>query len=236
MVGEQDNKAALGPLLDTTFPAKMAMRLIVFYFIVVFGLFLFFVFVGFLATISEGFYLSVINNIELIEKAGVFASAAVYFVCGIFFAIWTYRTHHNFKSYQVKAYQEHSSSLAGWSYFIPFVNFYLPYKMVKENWDNFQLIISQLGGGASKANALILPWWLLFVFSGLIERVGGRVLKESSDEAGTAFFIIVLGMRLVAGILAIMMIRRFMKAEKEAIALSTATAASEASYESLITA
>lgn len=231
----ETNERALGQMKDTTVPAKWAIRLILLYFaLYIVGYGMFFV-AGLSINAFPDFYYAVMQNIEEIERAMLVLNFIIYLACGICFAIWTYRTHFNFKAFNERVFQENESSTAGWSYFIPFVNFYLPYKVVKENWDNFQYLLGKATGHVAQSSPYILPWWLFFITASIIERVGNRVFDKSDDNTLLMFVAVVLAIRLVAGILAIIMIRNFMRLEERVIEVSTMPVQAQISYDSLIT-
>ncbi len=219
---------------DTSLPAKWAMGLIGVYFVIYLLGYGVFFYIGTLAYSDTDLYFRLMNKSDAIERVILVSSFVCYFSCGIFFAIWTYRTHANFKAFSERVFQDYESSTAAICYFIPLVNLYLPYKIVTENWDNFQHIITRTTGIKGKDNPFILPWWLFFILASLIERIGSRFMDNANDMDLLVFALIVLSIRLVAGILAVIMIKRFMQTERQVVELMSAPKEGSTAYESLI--
>lgn len=223
------------PFLDTIKPAKWAKALIVGYFLNLVLLWATFFMAGTLYNSFPDLYWLIMSNASTLERGADIMALLITITCGICFALWSYRTHANFKNghFGQAIYQENQSSLAGWGYFIPFINLYLPWKIVTENWDNFQLVITRINGGISQTNNLIMPWWVMFVASGIIERISNKLLNLHDPQAVLMMFLLIMGLRLAAGILAIIMINRFMRTEQEALTLTTSPSQSTV-YNSLI--
>lgn len=230
----ENKERALGAMKNTTTMAQWAIRLIIAYFVLyLVGYGIFFA-AGLSINANPDFYSAVMDNSSKIERTMQVLSFAIYFSCGICFAVWTYRTHLNFKAFNERVFQENESSTAGWSYFIPFVNFYLPYKIVKENWDNFQILLNKATGQVAQNSPYILPWWLFFITASIVERVGTRIFEKQEDMSLLIFVLVVLLIRLVAGVLAIIMLCKFIKLEARVVEASSVPAATNLSYDSLI--
>lgn len=60
-----------------------------------------------------------------------------------------------------------------WSFFVPFVNFIVPFKALKQVRTNFQV----LGHGAYRL------WWLTFLGSGFLTAAGNRVWRQATSFA-----------------------------------------------------
>lgn len=226
---------ALIAMKNTTGPAKVAMRLIYLYFAIIFAMYGLFFGLGIYYQFNPDFYFNFMSNADDIERGFTIASRLAYIACGIFFAIWTYRTHANFKVFGHRTYQNQSSAMAGWAYFIPFINFYLPYQIVTENWENFQMIIAKTTGNMGKDNALILPWWIFFILAILIDSLGRMMLNEiGNDMTALAFAGVVIFIRLIAGIFAVLMIKSFIKMEQQVVELVFGQQENLTAYDSLI--
>jgi hypothetical protein len=126
----------------------------------------------------------------------------------IMFLLWMARVYKNLYAFQIKTFNTPGWVIAG--FFIPILNFFAPYKNMKEIWTK------SVGDGGSK---LILCWWL----STLIAGIAGRILEKIDYDALTpeqlsqAFIAIIFSFTIaVTGlILATFLVRRITEAQEE---------------------
>lgn len=92
-------------------------------------------------------------------------SALVFYIATILcFLMWTYRTAENAKQIY-GATSTYSPALSAGSYFIPILNFVMPYKALRQAADNTFLHTCR------KAPLFMLPWWLCWVAGNILSRI-----------------------------------------------------------------
>jgi len=97
----------------------------------------------------------------------------------ILFLNWFRRAYANLHRIGIK-HVEYSDSMAIWSFVIPVVNLFRPYKIAKEIAVETRNKISELKNdySASHNNTIIGVWWGLFIISGIIGRIALKTLVK----------------------------------------------------------
>jgi uncharacterized protein DUF4328 len=103
----------------------------------------------------------------------------------VFFLVWLYRAHGNVKAFNPWSRLQYSSTLAVGSFFIPFANLVVPYRAVKEVWQN---------SGPPDERQLAEPsppasfplWWLFWILANVAHNVSFRLSLEESAPHDTA--------------------------------------------------
>ena len=103
-----------------------------------------------------------------VREAGVgVATLVVYLITAIGFLMWFHRVHRNLPALGAEKLQ-YSPGWAVGSFFVPFLNLFRPYEIMKEVWDN------------SKSSASDHPrgrlgwWWAMWLISNLLGQAAGR--------------------------------------------------------------
>ena len=111
-------------------------------------------------------------------------------------------------------------AIAVW--FLPFVNFIVPYRVVADAWRKLATVGSERGTG------LVLVWWLLWISGAITNRLIGAVAAPD-DAAGLriTFLVIIAAAigQLIAGVLLIAIIR---EVERRSVARAAANPGSAA--------
>ena len=128
-----------------------------------------------------------INPFVLIEGLVALAQFAVYIATVVLFLVWLHRAYKNLRAFGVRT--EQSSGWAVGSWFIPILNLFRPYQIVKELWIKSDLGVdftsgfAQPGPGA-RGTSLVGLWWAAWIVASLVDRIYFRLMMqaETPDE------------------------------------------------------
>ncbi len=112
---------------------------------------------------------------------GLLQSVA-YIMSIIFFLNWFRRAYGNLHRLGID-YLNYKQSMAVWSFFIPFINLYRPYKIMKEIWIETQEQIEKLAPEfhINKSTLLVGIWWTLFLISNYVGQFAFRsIFREDT--------------------------------------------------------
>jgi hypothetical protein len=143
----------------------------------------------------------------------------VSFCSGIAFIGWFYRAYSNIsRSGNFKT--SFNPSWAAWSFIIPVVNFYSPYRITLEIWNKYDLMIRGAGGDPVNRNKNpITLWWFFWILTVLmsISYLVLLILPSTKDKnlQLSVFSILSEIMDIPAAMCAIIMIRMIHHREKE---------------------
>lgn len=160
---------------------------------------------------------------DLRQLAFSFLSLIVYVTLAVVFLLWVHRAYRNLRALgNPERLLNHSPGWAVGSFFIPFVNLYLPYKIVREIWDlsdpnvrtQDDLMFSQPGG-----SPLLVVWWLSWIAIGV---VGSIIFRLALGAKGldtllwvTKGFIFVRALNIVAAVPALLVVRQIDRRQEE---------------------
>ena len=134
-----------------------------------------------LLKIQEGFYVSEheLTNNDLREGIIGITTVVLYITSVVLFIRWFRRAYYNLNSRTDTKYDE------GWaagSWFVPIINLFRPYQIMKEIDDeSCNLIEKHSQKPISKSTALIGFWWAMWIIGGVL----GRYIFKSSLNAET---------------------------------------------------
>lgn len=96
-------------------------------------------------------------------------------ISGIFFINWFRRAYNNLYLLKVPRLS-YSESSAGWSWFVPFLNFVRPYQIMKETWESTDDILNRYTNYQHnfKINTVNM-WWGLWIIQGILGYIGSRM-------------------------------------------------------------
>lgn len=151
------------------------------------------------AIISDLLQYSLINSIEgyTIEEAelndlrqqiiGVLTFIS-YVLCYIFFILWFRRAYFNL--HQVVRNLEYSEGWAAGAWFVPILNFFKPYKIMRELYVETENYIHRIKSDYKmKLNVTFVGiWWALWIVATILDRIGMRMnlRAETLDELNNA--------------------------------------------------
>jgi hypothetical protein len=178
-----------------------------------------------LLKVQEGFYVSDFELTFNDLREGVIAiiNVILYVLSVIFFIRWFRRAYYNLRSRTETKYDE------GWaagSWFVPILNLFRPYQIMKEIDDETGVLITRYSQNPSPSNgALIGFWWAMWILAGMIGRYVFKTgLKAETLEdflVSTQADLIGLLFDLPLCILAIYVIRGISKKEERLLQLET---------------
>lgn len=146
----------------------------------------------------------------------VLLRAPIYISTVVMFLVWIYRAHSNL-TYLKSEYLEFTPGWAvGW-WFVPFLNLFKPYQVVREIWsesDPDEINVSNeptfLSASLHQAPSYMLAWWLFWIISNISSNVVSRAFDVEDPNSLQLFgiaFIVNGVLSLIAAILAIMVVR-----------------------------
>ena len=148
-----------------------------------------------IAIISDLMQYSMLNSLEgfTIEEAELndlrqsiigIIMFSVYVCCYVLFILWFRRAYYNL--HQVVKHLEHSEGWAAGAWFVPILNFFRPYQIMRELYVESEKYISKIKPDyTKKLNVTFVGlWWTLWIIASFLERIGMRLnLKaETLDE------------------------------------------------------
>ena len=142
---------------------------------------------------------------------GVFIATAVTFIN------WFRRAYHNLG--QLEENLAYLQKDTGISWFIPILNLYKPYKIMKDLYTKTQSVLEENGSASSSLSSLntVKSWWILWVLISILGSISFR-LSSNSDTIDvllmvTAIDMIVNIISIPTAILAIQVIRNYQQTE-----------------------
>lgn len=132
----------------------------------------------------EGFSMEEAELNDLRQSIIGITMFSVYVCCYVLFILWFRRAYYNL--HQVVKHLEHSEGWAAGAWFVPFINFFRPYQIMRELYVESEKYISKINPDyTKKLNVTFVGlWWTLWIIASFLERIGMRLnLKaETLDE------------------------------------------------------
>ena len=120
-----------------------------------------------------------------------------YLIAGILFLVWIYRANRNLRALKIRN-PKYSPGWAVALFFVPFVNLYFPFDIVRTLWkesnpdigisDKFFMQDSSVRKQYSSESPLIGLWWGCWIVSGFTSRISSR-LSSDIDQLITATWV-----------------------------------------------
>lgn len=115
---------------------------------------------------------------ELLYILLILLHALIFAATGVAFLMWIHRAYRNLPALGAMG----MDTTPGWAvgyFFIPIVNFFMPYRTVKEIWHKSAPVnegVGEFGSSASaNAPAIIGCWWLLWIACNIVTQVHSRM-------------------------------------------------------------
>jgi hypothetical protein len=154
---------------------------------------------------------------DLTRGISIFISALLYELallgCVIAVPLWAHRAYRNLPALGASGLR-YSPRWAAGSWFVPVVNFFLPCLVVGEAWrasDPSERESTRESRAQQPFPGLVLAWWLLFIFAGLVSNVTGRLVNGAQTLGQTVVvdWVLVASnlLDILAAILAIVVIQ-----------------------------
>ncbi|HBD9376212.1 TPA: DUF4328 domain-containing protein [Legionella pneumophila] len=96
----------------------------------------------------------------------------IFILCAVSFSLWIYRTNKNLSSLRITGL-EFTPALSVWSFYIPLLCLYWPFKAVAEIWKASQPDATNTGESwKNLSTPLIIPiWWISFIGAGILSHI-----------------------------------------------------------------
>lgn len=138
---------------------------------------------------------------------------AVIIICAVFFIYWFRRAYNNL-SLSLRANTLYSDGWAAGCWFVPFINLYRPYEIMKEIWVKTQESIPNLLN--IKSSAIIGFWWVCWLVSNILANISTRFYPKETitDYINSSYLQLVSDViELVALVLVISIVKQVSKME-----------------------
>ena len=122
--------------------------------------------------------------IALIGALIAFADVAIHLATIIFFLVWLYRAHGNLAIINPHSRLEHSRVWAMVSFFIPFVNLFVPYRAIRELWQKSGPPDEALLAEPSPP-ATFPVWWAFWILASVAGNVSFRLSLSETVARST---------------------------------------------------
>jgi hypothetical protein len=144
-------------------------------------------------------------TIVLLELALLVARILIYLSTVVTFSIWLYRSYRNIASFGYRA--AYSSGMAVGSFFIPIVNLFLPYQIVKELWQK-SVSAEEAALAPSSVPSWFPLWWFFWLVANFVGRISQRISASETFSMSTVLVVGVVAdaLAIFAAILAIMVV------------------------------
>jgi len=148
-----------------------------------------------------------------------FLELIIYVTTVVFFSIWLYRAADNVRAFDTWRRLKHSPGWAVGSFFIPFLNLVVPYRAVKEVWQE-----SGPPGerhlSATNPPAFFPVWWLFWLLASFAGNASFRASFNENIPESTATIISAVagGLAIVAAMFAYLVVDSIDKKQEETAA------------------
>lgn len=120
--------------------------------------------------------------------------------------------------WNLHALQQHLDYSEGWAagaWFVPFLNLYRPYSIVKEVWRQTQLLAYE----RVEPHGLLRAWWVLFTLHSLVSNMSGRLLASAATteqlQSATTADVVSASLGIATALLTVRVVRRIAEFEEQ---------------------
>lgn len=157
-----------------------------------------------------GFGTNMYFTIVRLEQIFLYASIALYYLVAVFFIMWFRRAYYNLQAAN-PGYASFSEGWAAGAWFVPIMNLFRPFQMMREIWTGTQWMVPHKFPEANPPT-LVGYWWaahISMIVMGYITRyVGNIVSGENYLITMSTSLVLHELVAIAAAVLAIMMIKR----------------------------
>lgn len=126
--------------------------------------------------------------------------------CATTFLLWFHRAYHNAAALGLRQNMSTGWAIGGW--FVPVASLFIPGQIASSMWHQAG---KQRVGGVE----MVIGWWLTWIVGSILVALTSRGLLDLQEGIGTLLMASGHGLRLVAGILAIGMVRKLTRAQED---------------------
>lgn len=165
---------------------------------------------------------NVINVYIAVSGFVVLAFVMMILASAITFIMWFWKAYGNLQELGCWTLSARGWTIGCW--FIPIANLYLPYMFMREMFDGVNDLLKDRNELNVKwaSTRLVLSWWILSAMMVVLNQFTRQLDLYFLNNHGMYLLVLIvtIGFTVVSGILAVRMIRSYVEAEKELIALS----------------
>ncbi|WP_210521245.1 DUF4328 domain-containing protein [Hymenobacter terricola] len=144
--------------------------------------------------------LGLVHNLLIIVELVLMVTSLAMFIR------WLRRAYWNLHA--LRRPMEHSEGWAAGAWFVPFLNLFRPYSIVREVWRQTQLVAFE----QVTPHGLLRAWWLLFVLHGIVSNVTGKMANSANTvvqlQSAAWGNILTAGLSLGTAVLSVLVVRR----------------------------
>jgi|GEM_PF-2036203 len=121
------------------------------------------------------------------------AQFLLYVLSAVLFLVWIYRAHANLTPLGA-ARLEYSPGWAVGSFFVPILNLFRPYQIVREIWKASQpAYLRPIEWQQAPVSSMLLTWWLLWIITNVVGNISGRIQFQAAEDD---YFLLMIGSAL----------------------------------------
>lgn len=114
------------------------------------------------------------NSNDLRQRIVGIAQLMIHIVTIVYFIMWFRRAYFNLHA--LNFYLRYTEGWAAGAWFVPFMNLYAPFKIMKEIWDNTQIRAQQGSENTEiKPSTLLGVWWFLWIVTNIAGNIYSRM-------------------------------------------------------------
>jgi hypothetical protein len=148
---------------------------------------------GVIGSIIEGEYIpeGVVDSADIRQMVIALLFLAVFVISGITFIQWFRRAYFNL--HQRAKGLSAGESAAAYTWFIPIVNFYQPYQIMKELYRETHRVLRERVAGYSSDISLTTVgwWWTLWIITTILSQISFQITLRSDSPDGLWFSTVV---------------------------------------------
>lgn len=132
-----------------------------------------------------------------------YATLGAMALAAVVFLPWFFRAYRNLAALEAPHRSTPGWAVIGW--FIPFGNFYLPYRSMQEIWK---------GAGNPGSTWTVFAWWTSWLSAALLERLSGLALRDGRLDDATALHLGGAALAALSAIVCVVLIRSISKGQE----------------------
>lgn len=131
-------------------------------------------------TDGEVFPEEVLERNDLREQVIGITFLVVYVICGVLFIRWFRRAYFNLHTLTIGLQESQGWAAGAW--FVPIVNLYKPFQLMKELFVRTMEILERSGTPQKRPDTSVLNiWWALWIASGILGQINFRMAMNAND-------------------------------------------------------
>ncbi len=160
------------------------------------------------------------NNDARQQVIGIVQSI-VYIAGLVFFLIWFHASYKNLRSFGCQNLR-YTPGWAVGSFFVPIMNFFRPYQIMKETYEN-----SSTTNGSTIDRSMVEPWWAAFLINNLLGVVVLQMSRYTETISSLKTYSVIMtisdAIEVVWAVVTIMLVDQLSKMQIERMQLSSPT-------------